>query len=192
MSETPPETPPAETPPEGAKSFTQEQVNAMLAEQKRKGSEKFADYGDLKAKAARLDEIEAANATELDKAVKTARDEATTAERTRTSGILAGAEARAQAAERFRNPATAVKLLDLSGVSVDDEGVVDAAGVKALLDSLAESDPYLLKDDKPEVPTPGQVGLGVGGTGSQPQPTTPHGRLRASIAQDIQAGSRPR
>lgn len=177
----------ANTASEG-KTFTQEQVNAMLADQKRKAGEKFADYGDLKTKAARLDEIEAANATELEKAVKAARDEATTAERTRTASILAAAEARAQASERFQNPATAVRLLDLSGVPVTEEGEVDANAVKGLLDALAESDPYLLKATKPTVPTPGQAGIGV--TGGAPVPTTPQGRLRASIEQDIAANRR--
>ncbi|MDR7253716.1 hypothetical protein J2X46_002706 [Nocardioides sp. BE266] len=171
-----------------AKTFTQEQVNAMLAEQKRKSGEKFADYADLKAKAAKLDEIEAASASELEKAVKAATAEATGAERARVSGILAAAEARAQASERFQNPATAVKLLDLSSVAVTDEGEVDGAAVKGLLDSLAESDPYLLKATKPAVPTPGQAGIGV--TGGAPTPTTPQGRLRASIEQDIAAGRR--
>lgn len=49
------------------KTFTQEQVNAMLADQKRKVSEKFQDYDDIKAKASKLDEIEQASKTELEK-----------------------------------------------------------------------------------------------------------------------------
>lgn len=49
------------------KTFTQEQVNALLAEQKRKVGEKFADYEDIKAKASKLDEIEQASKSELER-----------------------------------------------------------------------------------------------------------------------------
>lgn len=175
-------------PPAGDAKFTQADLDAKITERLNRERAKFADYGDLQAKAARLEEIETANASELEKAVKKAVGEATTAERTRVAGILAAAEARAQAAAKFQNPATAVKLLDLSGVPVSEEGDVDKAAVTALLDSLATSDPYLLKSDKPPVPTPGQAGIGV--TGGTPQPTTAHGRLRQSIEADIAAGAR--
>lgn len=158
---------PAATPdppaPVADKTLTQADVDRIVADRVAREKAKFADYGDLKAKASKLDEIEAASATELDKAVKAARDEATTTERTRTAGILAAAEARAQAADKFRNPGTAVRLLDLTGVPVTEDGLVDGAAVKALLDGLATSDPYLLKDDAPPVPTPGQAGIGVSG-----------------------------
>lgn len=52
---------------EEQKSFTQEQVNALLAQQKRSVAEKFADYDDVKAKAAKLDEIEQSSKSELQK-----------------------------------------------------------------------------------------------------------------------------
>lgn len=51
------------------KTFTQEQVNAMLAAEKRKLSEKFGDYDDLKSKASKLAEVEEASKTELQKAL---------------------------------------------------------------------------------------------------------------------------
>lgn len=47
--------------------FTQEQVNSMLAEQKRELRSKYSDYEDLKAKSRRLDELEEANKTEQQK-----------------------------------------------------------------------------------------------------------------------------
>lgn len=55
---------PAET-----RTFTQEELNRILAEEKRKHSEKYADYEDLKSKAAKLDEQETASQTELQKAI---------------------------------------------------------------------------------------------------------------------------
>lgn len=55
--------------PTEAKTFTQEQVNRMIQERlARAKSEPPADYEDLKAKAARLDELEAANKSDLEKA----------------------------------------------------------------------------------------------------------------------------
>lgn len=50
------------------RTFTQEQVNDLIAREKGKIQSKFADYGDLKAAADRLAEIEQANASELEKA----------------------------------------------------------------------------------------------------------------------------
>lgn len=77
MSEAPPEaTPPAApstpTPVEPAptKSFTQDEVNAMLARQKR---EQFGDYGDLRAQADELAKLKAAQQTEQERAAEAAR-----------------------------------------------------------------------------------------------------------------------
>lgn len=46
---------------------------------------------------------------------------------------------------KWKNPATALKLADLSSVEVDDDGKV--TGLTAALDALAKSDPYLLDAD---------------------------------------------
>jgi dihydroorotase-like cyclic amidohydrolase len=54
------------------KSFTQDQVNAMVAEAKRKASEKFANYGDLKTKAEQFDALQEQNKTEVQKATERA------------------------------------------------------------------------------------------------------------------------
>lgn len=59
-----------------SKTFTQEQVNGLLADQKRKIGEKFGDYDDLKERASKLSEIEESSKTELQKAL----DRATAAE----------------------------------------------------------------------------------------------------------------
>jgi Skp family chaperone for outer membrane proteins len=62
------------TPEPEAKTFTQDQVNDLIAKEKGKIQSKFADYGDLKAAAAKLEEIETANASELEKAQKKAAE----------------------------------------------------------------------------------------------------------------------
>jgi len=52
----------------GSRTFTQDEVNSLLAKEKRDMQAKFSDYEDLKAKAAQLDAIEEANKTDLEKA----------------------------------------------------------------------------------------------------------------------------
>lgn len=59
---------PTETP----KTFTQEQVNALLAEQRRKVESKFPDYDELKTSKAELDKIKSASQTEIEKALERA------------------------------------------------------------------------------------------------------------------------
>ena len=49
-------------------TFTQEEVNRFLAKDRKQMAEKYADYDELKEKAARLDEIEEAAKPELQKA----------------------------------------------------------------------------------------------------------------------------
>ena len=53
---------------ETEKTFTQAEVNSFLKREEEKIKAKYADYADLQTKAAKLDEIEAANKSELEKA----------------------------------------------------------------------------------------------------------------------------
>ena len=71
------ETAPAESPaPEAATAdsttFTQAQVNDLIAREKGKIQSKYGDYNELKSKADKLAEIEAASATDLEKVQKKA------------------------------------------------------------------------------------------------------------------------
>jgi hypothetical protein len=68
------EEPNDEQKPVETKTFTQDQVNALLADTKRKEREKFADYDDVKAKASRLDQIEESAKTDTQKAVDRAAE----------------------------------------------------------------------------------------------------------------------
>ena len=65
---------PDEQTPVVSKTFTQEQVNALLADTKRKERDKFADYDEVKAKAGRLDQIEQESKTETQKALDKAAE----------------------------------------------------------------------------------------------------------------------
>jgi len=126
-------------------TFTQADLDRTLGERLSRERAKFADYDDLKAKASRLAELEDANASELEKAIKAARDEGRAEVTTAANSRLTAAEARALAAEMgFRKPAHAVRLINLAEVKVDADGEVDTAAVRRLLDDLVADDPLLL------------------------------------------------
>lgn len=171
---------------DGSKTFTQADVDRIAGERAQRERAKYQDYNDLKASAAKLAKIEEANASETEKAVKAARDEGRNEVLTAANQRLVNAEARALAAEaRARNPAIAVRSLDLSGVKVADDGTVDAAAIKAMLDELQKSDGYLFGD--PPVVNPNMDG-GV-------RPTVdlsgnPRAADLAQIEADIKVGSR--
>ncbi len=52
------------------KTFTQSEMDAIIGDRLKRERAKYADYEDAKAKAAKLDELEAANKSELEKAVE--------------------------------------------------------------------------------------------------------------------------
>ena len=80
MSDGAPEGTPAEPQPEAeAKTFTQDQVNDLIAKEKGKFQSKYADYDDLRAAASELEKIKEANASELE----IAQGKATKAEKER-------------------------------------------------------------------------------------------------------------
>jgi transcriptional regulator len=119
-----PESAPAET-----ATFTQAQVNDLIAKEKGKITSKFADYSDLKSKAAKLEEIEAANATELEKAQKKAADlEAKLAE-------TSAAALRQKVAAENELPQKLVPFL----TATDEEGLAEQAAT--LLENLKPATP---------------------------------------------------
>lgn len=127
------ETATAESTPEPAPAesttFTQDQVNALVAKEKGKYQSKYADYNDLKAAAAKLEEIETANASELEKAQKKNADlEAQLAE-------SSAAALRQKVAAEQNLPHKLVPFL----TATDEEG-------------LAEQATTLLENLKPETP----------------------------------------
>lgn len=103
---------------------------------------------DKRASAAesRLKELETKDLPEIEK-IKGELQEAT-ADRDRLSEQLRqtrleSAFLRSNRIE-WKNPGTALKLADLSGVDIDDEGRV--TGLDKALEALAKSDPYLVKE----------------------------------------------
>lgn len=156
-----PVTPGPQQPPQGpAKTFTQDELNAFLAEDRRKTQARYGDYDALTEKAKQFDAIEAQNATELDKAIKKADADARADVTGKTNQRLVRAEIKATAAALgFHNPGVAATQLaeKFGSVKVSDTGDVDEAAVKALVEQLAKDEPYLVKTDngRPQ-PLPGQ------------------------------------
>lgn len=139
-----------------AKTFTQAEVDAIVKKRaERVAADKFKDYGDLQQKAKEFDKLQEANATELERATKKAREEGSTEARQKANTLLISAEARALAAEaRFRNPRLAVKAIDLNGVNVAEDGTVDGDAIRSLLDDLAKEEPYLIDTGEKPKPKP--------------------------------------
>ncbi|WP_159944801.1 MULTISPECIES: hypothetical protein [unclassified Nocardiopsis] len=119
---------------------------------------------ELEPAAAKVAELEAANATELERAVATAKAETEKAVSERYARLLVEAEARGIAAElRFRDPADAVRLVDLDDIEADKDGAVNRDAVRDALRSIAEAKPYLTEESA--VASAEEAGIGVTGTG---------------------------
>jgi hypothetical protein len=179
----PPAPDPSGLPPAGyTPPASQADLDRIINERLTRERGKFADYNDLKTKATKLDQIEQANASELEKAVSKAKDEGRAEVQTAANTRLIKAEARAlAAAAKFRDPADAVAFLNLADVEVSEDGDVDAKKVKALLDELATSKPYLITDDTP--PPPPSFNGGPRATGDTP--ADPRSRDLAQIEADV-------
>lgn len=113
------------------------------------------------AKAKKLDDIEAANKTEAEK-LATARDEALKKAQAATDRAVK-AEVKSVARDlKFRDPADALRLVDLSELA-DDDGEVDDAAVTKALKKIARDKPYLISSGT-SGPSGGDF---AGGTGSK-------------------------
>ena len=108
-----------------------------------------------------LDELQKAQMTDQERLVAGAREAGKTEALGQYQGSLARAAVTAQAAVFGCNdPADAAAHLDLSGLNPDD-----SEAVKAAVEELGKSKPYLLKktSSTPKIPT-GQQGAAAGGT----------------------------
>lgn len=113
---------------------------------------KYADYDDLKSKAEEWAKHEDAQKSEIEKA----NERAAAAEKEREDARVALRTERAKnvvtevaTGLKFVNPSVAYKLLDAESIDHDDDGRPTKESVKKALESLAESEPYLVGQRSP-------------------------------------------
>lgn len=180
---------PNPTPPAPDKTFTQAELDLIVADRlarERKKAEKFADYDELKTKLTALELAEAerakADLTEAERLtadLEAARIRAQEAEDRGAAAItsankrLIDAEFRALAREKnvpAGRLAAALKLADLGAASVDDEG--NPVGVKEAVEALIAAEPYLVAETKPK-----PIGGGGGGNPDEDERKTLEAQL---------------
>lgn len=150
--------------PESEKTFSQAELDEIVAKRLARDRKGREDYDALKAKLAELEQAEVEReraklseterleaekqaAIEAAEAAKAERDNALSAANTR----LINAEFKALARDAnipANRLAAALKLADLSAVTVDDEGNV--VGADAAVKALIEENPYLVEQTKPK------------------------------------------
>lgn len=127
---------------------SQADLDRLLGRRLRDERARFADYDDLKVKAAKLDEIEAANQSELEKLQKKAADaeaareraESSARETTVRSAIIAEA-----VRQKAIDPDAVASLVPVSSIEVDAEG--RPQGVEEAVKSLLAEKAYLVGDN---------------------------------------------
>lgn len=142
--------------PEGGGGFTpiatQDELDRRVGERLARERAKFADYDELKAKAAKLDEVEAANKSELQKAQDAiAERDAKLADLPKQVRSQVLRFASIANTKGFLDPEDALLFID-SHVDLADQAAVESA-----LDELATRKPHLVKAAKklPAKPKPG-------------------------------------
>lgn len=137
-----------ETPPEGdtfVAPTNQEEFDRMVGARLARERAKFADYDELRAKASKFDEVDAASKSELQKA------QDTIAERDRQLADLP--KVARQQAIRFASLATQRGFLDPEDALVFiDADLGDEDAVKAALEDLATRKPHLVRQEAGKPP----------------------------------------
>lgn len=162
-----PVTPPEGGEPTGGKpvSFTQEQLDAVITERLKRQKSQFADYDELKARAGKLDEIEAGAKSELEREreARTKAETAATEAARRASERIAAAELKAALTGIADNPGDIVEDLNLSRY-INADGEVDAEAVIKLRDKYTA----LAKPGTPPPPVKPAGSIDQGNPGGLP------------------------
>lgn len=131
--------------PPAERTYTTDDVNRIVQDRLARQKEKFSDYDDLKAKAAKFDEVEQQQKTELERANERAatleRDlaEATAA---RQDSLLRAAVISEAAKRSVHDPDAALALVDRSLLEFADDGT--PSNIADAMDSLLKAKPYLV------------------------------------------------
>lgn len=147
------------------RAFTQADVDRIVKDRLARQKSQFADYDDLKSKADRLAEIEAANQSELERAqarlVELEKQASEATARARDASLRSAVVAEA-ARKNVVDPDAAYALLDRSSLEIGDDGSV--SNVAEAMESLLQAKPYLVGGTQ----TRGSADLGARGS-SVPQ-----------------------
>ena len=129
--------------PEGAEALGdpgKKALNAMKQErneQRKLARQREAEIAELKK------QLEAKDRSPEENELEQARAEARAEEREKANARILRSEVKSAAAGKLRNPADALKFLDLTDFGVDDEGNVDAEQVQEAISDLLDEKPYL-------------------------------------------------
>ena len=143
------------------KTFTQEELDRILKERLKREREKYSDYADLKAAAAKLTEIEEANKTELEKATEKLaelQEQNVLLESKRVEALIRS-EVYKEATAMGIKPDLAWKLVDMDAIEVGEKDAI--SGVDEALKALVKDYPEL--QQKPR----GDLDAQKGGSGEK-------------------------
>lgn len=175
--DTPPPGGGGEAPPEFKAPTSQDELDRIIENRLQRERQKYADYDDVKAKAAKFDEAEQANKSELQRLTDAV------AERDAQLADLPK-QARSEAI-RFASKATSKGFLDPEDalVFVGDVDLSDDDAVSKALDDLAERKPHLIRAEPRKKPAARKKP--AGGTtesGDGDDPNQLEGKERAAAA----------
>lgn len=157
----PPATPPADPPadpalgPSGEAALKAERARAATAEKTAKALQK------------QLDEIADANLNDVDRLAKGEYERGVSEATKAANERILKTEVRAAATGKLTDPADALAYLDLTTLTVGDDGEVDTAAVVTAIDALLAEKPYLGSGATPPPAVPGVP------TGARPGTSTP-------------------
>lgn len=146
----------SDTPTADVKTYTQDEINDIIAKRLERERKKFADYEDVKAKASeyetkleeqRLAELsEKERAEELAKKFETELNELNSQLEAKENAIreqaIKNEFIKVASSANIIDVDDAMKLSDLSAVSIGDDGAV--VGVDDVIKTLVENKPYLV------------------------------------------------
>jgi hypothetical protein len=148
------------------KTFTQDELDGIVKDRLDRERKKFGDYESLKEKASKLDELESASKSELQKlADRLANLEKAGSDKDATISALQGELAGERRRAKVGAVAQSVGALDASDANIlQATAEVDVADpkaeelIKGILEKLRESKPYLFKPQEQtgQQPPPGR------------------------------------
>lgn len=167
-----------------AASFTQADVDRLIADRLKRERDKYRDYNDLKSKAAEFDKAAEAQKTAEQKAVEQAQVAQQRADQLLQRAVRS--EIRALAADKFADPDDPGGFLDVTRY-IGADGDVDVDAIRTDLDELLTRKPHLGKAEPgPRNPAPNRA-QGSSATGVVDPPVEPGlGRLRYAYSTTTQ------